>query len=424
MAFQFLAAAAGFAEGAAESIEKRNKEIQRNALEEVETASKMAEEQNKRLRTKRDELRSTAEVLSSYGKFTETQIVGLLQKPTVAKLVVDRLKTAKRLDDVDFNKLYEVAEGNTDATIESTIDRMTSIPKEPAEVSRPTRAEPRGAFGLPSSAYSRTIAEGEKAAGMSMTQMRATARGVPMLTEQEQVKGTINLSQFDDPESITNIQGKLRDNMTKGIGLKDPKNASLLKQLQNNAVIKDLFDKDKGDADKPRTTAAINSVISRSLAVAVDPFVVKGVVRLVPETGDYVPIGGTVEDIAAFQKQKNETIRAQAEAIGIIDKDGKVLGGRNAEDALVPYANIKDGKIVSWKTAGKAAPAEAPATSSVTAPPAAASATPDLETPAKPILTADGKAIDGAAMAQAYRPGQKITDKKGNVKTWNGRTLQ
>jgi hypothetical protein len=182
MAFQFLAAAAGFAEGAAESIEKRNKEIQRNALEEVETASKMAEEQNKRLRTKRDDLRATAEVLSSYGKFTETQIVGLLQKPTVAKLVVDRLKTAKRLDDVDFNKLYEVAEGNTDATIESTIERMTSIPKEPADVSRPTRAEPRGAFGLPSSAYSRTIAEGEKAAGMSMAQMRATARGVPMLS--------------------------------------------------------------------------------------------------------------------------------------------------------------------------------------------------------------------------------------------------
>jgi hypothetical protein len=202
--------------------------------------------------------------------------------------------------------------------------------------------------------------------------------------------------------------------MTRGIGLKDPRNASLLKQLQNNAVIKDLFDKDKGDADKPRTTSAINSVISRSLAVAVDPFVVKGVVRLVPETGDYVPIGGTVEDIAAFQKQKNETIKAQAEAIGIIDKDGKVLGGRNAEDALVPYATIKDGKIVSWKTAGKAAPA-APAAAT---PPAAASAVvPD----ALPIpKTADGKSTDGTKLVS----GQRYRAADGTIKIWNGTSWQ
>lgn len=415
MAFQFLAAAAGFAEGAADSIEKRNKEIQRNALEEVETASKLAEDQNKKLRTRRDELRNTAEVLASYGKFTETQIVGLLQKPAVAKIVVDKLKTAKRLDDVDFNKLYEVSQGNTDATIDSTIERMTSIPKEPEGISRPTRAEPRGAFGLPSSAYSRTIAEGEKAAGMTMAQMRATARGVPTLTEEEQIKGTLNLGQFDDPESITNIQGKLRDNMTKGVKLTDPKNATLLKQLQNNAVIKDMFDKEKGDADKPRTTAAINSVFSRSLSVAVDPFVVKGVVRLVPETGDYVPIGGTVEDIAAFQKQKNDTIKAQAEAIGILDKDGKIIGGRNAADALIPYANIQDGKIVSWKTAGKQAPAAAPASAVVT--PAAPAVT---QEPIPIPKTADGKATDGSKLIA----GQRYRAADGSIKTWNGQAWQ
>jgi hypothetical protein len=35
----------------------------------------------------------------------------------------------------------------------------------------------------------------------------------------------------------------------------------------------------------------------------------------------------------------------------LISRDGKVLGGRNAEDAIAPYANIEDGKIVSWKNA-------------------------------------------------------------------------
>lgn len=412
MAFQFLAAAAGFAEGAAESIEKRNTEIQRNALEEVENATKQAETQNNKLRTRRDELRATADVLSSYGKFTEGQIVGLLQKPAVAKIVVDKLKAAKRLDDVDFNKLYEVSQGDTDVTIDSAIARMTSIPKQPT-MAQATAAEPRGAFGLPTTAYRRTIAAGEKAAGMSMEEMRATARGVPQLTEEEQIKGTLNLSQFDDPESITNIQGKLRDNMTKGIKLDDPKNATLLKQLQNNAIIKDMFDKDKGDEAKPRTTAAINSVISRSLAVAVDPFVIKGVVRLVPETGDYVPIGGSVEDIAAFQKQKNETIKAQAEAIGIIDKKGNIIGGRNASDALIPYANIEDGKIVSWKTAGKpATPAAAPA----------ASAAPVISEKAIPIPkdAITDKGIDGTKLVK----GQTYVDRSGKNKIWNGVSWQ
>lgn len=418
MPFQFLAAAAGFAEGAAESIEKRNKEIQRNAMEEVENATKQAESQNAKMRTRRDELRATADVLSSYGKFTETQIVGLLQKPAVAKVVVDKLKSAKRLDDVDFNKLYEVSQGNTDATIDSTIARMTSVPKDET-ISTATPAEPRGAFGLPSSTYRRTIAEGEKAAGMTMSQMRATARGVPSLSEEETVKGKINLGQFDDPESITNIQGKLRDNMTKGIKLDDPKNATLLKQLQANAIIKDMFDKDKGDEAKPRTTAAINSVISRSLAVAVDPFVIKGVVRLVPETGDYVPIGGSVEDIAAFQKQKNETIRAQAEAIGILDKKGNIIGGRNAADALIPYANIEDGKVVSWKTAGKPA---TPAAGGPSAAPAASAAPQTVSEKPIPIPAnaITDKGIDGTKLIK----GQIYTDRSGKNKTWNGVSWQ
>lgn len=412
MAFDFLAGFAGFAEGAAESIEKRNKEIQRSAMEEVDTASKLADEQNKKLRTKRDDLRATAEVLSSYGRFTETQIVGLLQKPAVAKVVVDKLKTAKRLDDVDFNTLYEVSQGNTDATIESTINRMTSIPKEAETMAEPAKAAPRGAFGLPSAAYSRTIAEGERAAGMTMAQMKATGRGVPTLTEEEQIKGKLDLSQFEDPESITSIQGKIRDNMAKGVKLSDPANSKYLKQLQANAVIKDMFDKKDGEdgGGKPRTTGAISSIFSKSLAVAVDPFVVKGVVRLVPETGDYVPVGGSVEDIAAFQKQKNDTIKAQAEAIGIVDKNGKILGGRNASDALIPYANIEDGQIKSWKTV--AAKGETPA--------GGAGKPAVSETPLAIPKTSDGKSIDATKMIA----GQKYKSADGTTKTWNGMGFQ
>ena len=407
MAFDFLAAAAGFTRGAADVIEERNKELAKSALEEVEIARKGAAEQNAKLRTKRDDLRATAEVLSSYGKFTEAQVAGLLQKPAVAKQVMDKLKSARSLEDVDFNKIYEVSEGKTDATIDDVITRMTSVPKPDLMEATPS---PRGAFGLPTTAYKQAITAGEREAGASLAELRATAKGVPVLTKEEEIGSRVDLSQFDEPASITNIQGKLRDNIAKGIPLSDPANAKQLKQLQANAVIKDMFDKKDGEeGGKPRSTSAINSIISKSLAVAVDPFVVKGVVRLVPETGDYVPVGGSVEDIAAFQKQKNETIKAQAEAIGIINKEGKIIGGRNASDALIPYANIEGDKIVSWKTAAKGET------------PAGGAAKPAIsETPLAIPKTADGKSIDATKMVA----GQKYKSADGTTKTWNGMGFQ
>jgi hypothetical protein len=408
MAFDFLAAAAGFTRGAADAIEERNKELAKSALDEVEIARKSAGEQNAKLRTKRDDLRATAEVLSSYsnagGKFTEAQVAGLLQKPAVAKQVMEKLKSAKSLEDIDFNKIYEVSEGKTDATIDDVITRMTSIPK--AEASAPTPS-PRGAFGLPTKAYSESLAAGEREAGASLTELRATARGVPMLTKEEEIGKRVDMSQFDEPAAIATIKNKLGDNMAKGIKLTDPANEKLLKRLQANAVITDMFDKDKGEgAAKPRTTSAISSIFSKSLAVSVDPFVVKGVVRLVPETGDYVPVGGSVEDIAAFQKQKNDTIKAQAEAIGIVDKQGKIIGGQNASDALIPYANIEDGQIKSWKTVAKG---ETPAGGGTGKPTVS-------EAPLAIPKTADGKSIDATKMVA----GQKYKSADGTIKTWNG----
>jgi hypothetical protein len=299
---------------------------------------------------------------------------------------------------------------------------MTRAPKPTEMEAQPS---PRGAFGLPTRAYSETIAAGERAAGMSLGEMKATARGIPELSEEERIKGTLDLSQFSNPESITNIEGKIRDNMTKGIKLTDPKNATLLKQLQNNAILKDMFDKEKGgDANKPRTADQIRKIMNDAIAVAVNPWIIKGVVRQVPETNDIIPIGGTPAEVDAFQQQKTEVIRRNMLAADLIHKDNNIIGGRAARDYLIPLANLEGNKIVSWKKPSEESLKTSQTVREERAAPAAASATTDLETPAKPILTADGKAIDGAAMAQAYKPGQKITDKNGKIKTWNGRTLQ
>jgi hypothetical protein len=423
MAFDFLAAAAGFSSGAADAIEERNKELQRNAEDEVKAAVKAAESYTTKMNTRRSELKDTADVISEYsqGRLTKTQIAGILQTPAVAKDFAAKLQKAKRIEDVDFSAVYKLAGGQPTAAeeqdvIPQTIDRMTRPPK-------PTTEEPtpqfRGAFGLPTKAYSGTIAAGERAAGMSLGQMRAIAKGVPELTEQERIKGKLDLSQFEDPESLTNIQGKLRDNMTNGIPFGDAKNAKLVKQLQAAAIIKDTFDKEKGEGDKPRTTAAINSVFDKTLRAGLDPFITKGVVRFDPQTNDYVPITGDAKSIKDFIDQKNTLIQNQAVELGLI-KDGRVnKDDRNAQDALRPYANIdKDGKV-TWKNPAEVKPpiVDVPPANPTT--PKVGAPSTVTENPMTIPKTADGK-IDGTKLM----PGQKYKSADGSTKTWNGKSFQ
>ncbi len=419
MGFDLGAFIAGASEGAASSIDKRNKEIRQAALREFDQLQKQAGEQEEKLRTKRDELKATADVLSSYrgsknAGFTQAQVVGLLQNPSVAKEVVRKIKENEdRLDKIDFSTIYEISKGKTDVSIDDYINKATSIAVPTVEA--PQKVV-RGAFGLESPAFAQAQAEFEKASGKSLKEIRAFAKGPEGVSEEEKIQGVLNFSQFKKPETLANITGELRDLIANGEDLNSEKAKPLLNKLAANAVIEAKFGEKEGD--KPRTAAQINSVFSRSLAVSVDPFVVKGVVRLVPETGDYVPIGGSVEDIAAFQKQKNDTIKAQAEAIGILDKTGKVIGGRNAEDALVPYANIKDGKVVSWKTAAPTPPAAAPAKPATT----------ENKEPAKSVVfkdvlpipkTADGR-VDGSQLVA----GKQYRAADNTVKTWNGTNWQ
>jgi hypothetical protein len=409
---------AGASKGAATEISERNKEIRNGALKQFDQLVEEAASKEKGLLTERDTLASQAKVLASFRGLdnkglTKSQILGLIQQPESAKNLIKELQSKKDLSQVDLGAVFKIENTGTEMDPLDYAMQKTSIAKGQPQT-QPTKVV-RGAFGLESPAYSQAEEEFLRNTGRSISDVRGIATGKPDLgAEFKPMQGTVDMSQFANPETISNIQGKLRDNIASGKTLDDPANSRLLKQLQANAIIEDTFNRKKGEGeDKPRTAAAIGSIISRSLAVAVDPFVVKGIVRIVPETGDYVPIGGTVEEIAAFQKQKTETIRNQAIAIGILDKNGNIIGGRNSFDALVPYANIEDGKIVSWKSEniGK----KEPTTPIVSNPQPSV-----VDRPLAIPKTADGKSID----AKNLVPGQKYKAADGTIKTWNGTSWQ
>jgi hypothetical protein len=418
MAFDFSAFFGGFAKAAGEEVEKKNKEIRDTAISEFEQLRKQAEEKNERLRTQRDKLKSTAEVLSSYrGKnnegFTESQVVGLLQNPAVAKRVTETLdKNADSLDQIDFKELFTVSKGNTDTKVEDYIKSRTSAPM-PIATDTQTK-QVKTAFGLGSNAMQRAETEFAAASGKSIAQLRAEARGLP--EETDKAEGVVNLGQFRDPETVARVQGRLRDNIAGGdTDLNSEKNKPLMAKLRANAIIESQF-----GSDKVRTTAQISSVFTQSLKAAMDPFIVKGVVRFDPAANDFVPISGDAAAIKDYMDHKNKIIEGQAKAMGLIDKNGKILGGRNAEDALIPYANIKDGVIESWKTVdvpkAPGAPAE-PAPKKADAAKTSASVVVDRPLPIP--KTADGK-IDGTKLVL----GQTYTDSEGNVQAWNGMKFQ
>lgn len=419
MAFDITALFAGVSSGVADSIETRNKQIRNGAVKQLDQLVSEAEAKEKGLRTERDTLSQQARQLATFRGannvgLTQDQILGLIQQPETAKALIEELKNKKDLSEVDMSTVFKVGKPGTQMPPEEYIAKKTSIAKQ--EAAEPTPVV-RGAFGLASPAAQQAEAEFEAASGKKVADIRGIAKGkVDLGADFKPMEGTIDLKQFGNPESLSTVQNKLRDNIANGEDLSSETNKKLLNKLRADATIKTMFEGD-GEGGKPRTTSAINSVLDKSLRAGLDPFVVNRVVRFDPQTNDYVPITGDTKAIGEFMDHKNKLIQSQAKALGILDKDNKIVGGRNASDALLPYANIEEGKVVSWKSAvtPKAAETEAPAPAGPKV--GAPSAVTD-----KPIVipkTKDGK-IDGTKLV----PGQKYTAADGTTKTWNGSSWQ
>lgn len=413
---------AGASEGAAESIERRNNDIRKNAMAELEARRKEAEEKDDRLRTKRDELTSTAQALADYrdGKgvaLTETQITALLMQPVRAKQILKTLETEKDLSNVDFSKIFKVGAKPEDVPKPMDyIKRTTSIPMGLPE-SQPTPVV-RGAFGLESPAYAQAQAQFEQISGKSAREVKAKALGSP--EEIAAVPLEIDLSQFKKPESIEMVQNRLAENIAKGGSYSDPDNQRLLARLKANTSIKEMIG--EGEAGKPRTAAQINGVFDKSLRIGLEPFITGKVVRLDPETNTYVPISGDVDAVNSFMKQRNEIVQSRAREMGILDKDNNIVGGRNSEDALLPYAEIKDGKVVSWRSANTVVTPGTPAPAAPAKPASTPAAGPAAQKVVdKPIPTPANAIVDGAWDPTKLVKDQKYIGKDGKtVRTWNG----
>lgn len=351
----------GFAKSAGESIDERDKEIRDTVNERMNFLLKKREQALQQATTRRDELKEQAKQLQalSGNRLTETQIAGIIESGEVDTVITNLRKSSGVMTDDQIAQLYEPEKDYT-GTVESVVGKMTELKRGP-EVPG-LEDEQRTAFGLRTTAAAQEKRKFAAAANVTVDDLYKNR-----LSKVSEFKpaGRLDLRVFATPESDTVVKARLRDNLASATqGLEEGTqeyNKALGKALSSNKVKTDLSKiramlvvealSDAEGGGKPRSTSEINSIITRSIRNGLDVLVTKNIIRWDPTIEDYAPITGDVNAIASYIEQKNLIIRDVLVARGLISRDGKILGGRNAEDAIAPYANIEDGKIVSWKNA-------------------------------------------------------------------------
>lgn len=351
----------GFAKGAGDIIDERDKEIRETVNDRMNILLKKREQALQQATTRRDELKEQAKQLQalSGNRLTETQIAGIIESGEVDTVITNLRKNSGVMSDEQLAQLYTPEKDYT-GTVESVVGKMTELKRAPDMPG--LEDEQRTAFGLKTTAAAEAKRKFASAANVTVDDLYKNR--LEKISDFKPA-GRLDMRVFATPETDTVVKARLRDNLSEATQGLEPGtegyNKALGRALSSNKVKTDLTKiramlvvdalSDEEGGQKPRTSSQINTIITNSLRNGLDVLVTKGVVRWDPTREDYVPITGDVNGIASFIEQKNLIIRDVLTARGLIDREGRILGGRNAEDAIAPYANIEDGRIVSWKNA-------------------------------------------------------------------------
>ena len=352
----------GFAKGATEAIEDRDKEIRDSVTTRMNYLLRKREKSLEEANTRRDELRQQAKDLQalSGNRLTETQIAGILESGQAETVISNLKKDGANLTDEQTAGLF-VPGKEYKGTVESVVGRLTTL--KPGAEQMPTEEVERGAFGLPTRTAAETREKFTKAAGLSLDEIYKNK--FDKIAEFKPV-GKLDLTAFTSPESDAAVKAKFRDHLAKatlgfepgsadynravGQALKNPEVQKSLAKLRAMIVVDNMVDPEKkGEL----TFGNINTLIDRSLKNGLDILVQKGVIRFDPTKNDYVPIIGDADAIATYIDHKNKIIRDMAFANGLIDEKGKIIGGDAAKRSLSVYAEIEGDRIVSWKNAAQ-----------------------------------------------------------------------
>ena len=351
----------GFAKSSGDIIDERDKEIRETVNDRMNYLLKKREQSLQQATTRRDELKEQAKQLQalSGNRFTETQIAGIIESGEVDTVITNLRKSSGVMSDDQIAQLYTPEKDYT-GTVESVVGKMTELKRAPDMPG--LEDEQRTAFGLKTTAAAEAKRKFASAANVTVDDLYKNR--LEKISDFKPA-GRLDMRVFATPETDTVVKARLRDSLSEATQGLEPGteayNKALGKAMGSSKVKTDLTKiramlvvdalSDAEGGQKPRTASEIRSIVTDTLKNGLDVLVTKGVIRWDPTQNNYVPITGDVNSVASFIEQRNLLIRDILVARGLIDREGKILGGRNAEDVINTYANIEDGRIVSWKNA-------------------------------------------------------------------------
>lgn len=365
----------GFAKGATEAIEERDKEIRDTVNTRMNYLLRKREKSLEEASTRRDELRQQAKDLQalSGNRLTETQIAGILESGQADTVIANLKKDGANLTDEQTAGLFTPGK-DYKGTVQDVVGRLTTL-KAGVET-MPTEEVEKGAFGLPTRAAVETREKFAKSAGLSLDEIYKNK--FDKIAEFKPV-GKLDLSAFTTPESDASVKARFRDHLAKatqgmepgsdeynkavGQALKNPDVQKSLAKIRALITVENMVDPEKkGEL----TFGNINTIFDRSLRNGLEILVQKNIIKFDPIKNDYVPIIGDANAIASYIDHKNKIIRDIAFANGLIDDKGNITtgpAGEAAKRALSVYAEIQNNRIISWKNAAQNKPAAQPASS-------------------------------------------------------------
>jgi hypothetical protein len=333
----------GFAKGATEAIEERDKEIRDTVTTRMNYLLRKREKSLEEAGTRRDELRQQAKDLQalSGNRLTETQIAGILESGQAETVIANLKKDGANLTDEQTAGLFTPGK-EYKGTVQDVVGRLTQL-KPGAEV-MPTDEVETGAFGLSTRAGKETREKFAKAAGLSLEEIYKNK--FDKIAEFKPV-GKLDLSAFASPESDAAVKARFRDHLAKatqgmdpgsdeynkavGQALKNPEVQRSLAKLRALITVDNMVDPEKkGEL----TFGNINTLFDRSLKNGLDILVQKGVIRYDPQKLDYVPIIGDADAIASYIDHKNKIIRDAAYANGLMRRETSPEESQQREHCL------------------------------------------------------------------------------------------
>lgn len=423
----------GFATKATELIEERDKEIQDNIKVQLSEMYKSRQKALQTAETRKDELRKTASQLRGYGipDAAIGEIITSGDSETITELL-QKEAVAGTLTPEKINRFLGERSGQQPSEALDTIIKRFSTPVK-STTRMPLATEMKGAFGLPTRAADRTIAETTAATGMTLEELQATEMPeIPMTATK------FDFSVFADDEKskgVIELENKLAD-LAEGMPGKTVAERMAAatrteegKKLQAQIAGRTFLEAqrkaktEKDETLKPRSVEQLRKLVTNRLQEEIAPLQFKEI-TFDPNTQDFiVTIPGSAE-AKRFLEMRQAVVKDVFTNAGLLR--GNKLVDRNVADAISPFANVDYDTLTitgfrnvagSKPTAGAGGP-PVPVEPAAGAKPTAARAQPPAG--ALPIPRTQDGTIDKAKL----QPGKAYVSESGAVRIWNGRTFQ